>query len=115
MASTTTPTATLCHGVCSTPYGDLLSEVHQETRRRRWFASIARGCCGYWPAWRRIWTSSRATLGMLPRQGEIVKKIHARGTNARLAEPDPWPNPLTQREQRAALRKALGRPPSEGR
>jgi hypothetical protein len=34
MASTTTPTATLCHVVCLTPSADLPSEVHQETRRR---------------------------------------------------------------------------------
>jgi len=31
MASTTSPTATLCHWVCSTPYGDLPAEVRQET------------------------------------------------------------------------------------
>jgi 2-methylcitrate dehydratase PrpD len=31
MASTTSPTATLCHWVCSTPYGDLPVEVRQET------------------------------------------------------------------------------------
>src|SRR5688500_3361407 len=31
MASTTSPTATLCHWVCSTRYGDLPAEVRQET------------------------------------------------------------------------------------
>jgi 2-methylcitrate dehydratase PrpD len=32
MASITSPTATLCHWVCSTQYGDLPAEVCQETR-----------------------------------------------------------------------------------
>jgi hypothetical protein len=31
MASTASPTATLCHWVCSTRYGDLPAEVRQET------------------------------------------------------------------------------------
>jgi hypothetical protein len=31
MASTTSPTATLCHWVCSTSYADLPAEVRQET------------------------------------------------------------------------------------
>ena len=31
MASTTNPTATLCHWVCSTYYGDLPAEVRKET------------------------------------------------------------------------------------
>jgi hypothetical protein len=31
MASTTSPTATLCHWVCSTPYEGLPIEVRQET------------------------------------------------------------------------------------
>ena len=31
MASTTSPTAMLCHWVCSTAYGDLPVEVRQET------------------------------------------------------------------------------------
>jgi 2-methylcitrate dehydratase PrpD len=31
MASTTSPTATLCHWICSTQYGDLPAEVRQET------------------------------------------------------------------------------------
>lgn len=33
----------------------------------------------------------------------------------RLAEPDPPPTPLSQRAQRAALRRALGLPPYDGR
>src|SRR5919106_5690292 len=31
MSSTTSPTATLCHWICSTQYGDLPAEVRQET------------------------------------------------------------------------------------